>query len=551
MEKRKVAVSSALIVLISVFIINMNIFEVFSQDKLLPHYIKIGLFFDKTAKSTLLLESETFFEVGIFDNDKFIDLFDLDKNKISLKKDEIHSGSGTTDSYHIQVGQDFGDYTKACVFLESLKAENIDVYLYYDGKWKVYTGPYMDKADANQKAQNINADLGYKTDIIRPSDTGVRVVDEEGKIIFLYDSSHEVYFTGKSGEKGIPLVNVEGTKYRGGITAKRLSNSDMTIINKLPLEEYLYGVVPSEMPALWPKEALKAQAVAARGFAVTGLNKYRQFDFNLCTTTSSQVYKGYSGEHTNTNNAVDETKNMVITYNGKLIEPYYHADSGGYTENSENVWTNSLPYIRGVKDDFSSDTPYSNWSVSLGKGDIKNRLADNNIFIGDILDIKTPLVSDGGRVLSLVVHGTEGEATLEKEKSRFVFGLKSSRFTINSENGNNNDIGLAVLSGTGSKPQSIDLKGKHIISHSGTQQIKNVDKISIYNGKRHRNIGEELAGDLTSPNVFIFNGSGYGHGLGMSQYGARNMAVQGFKHDEILAHYYTGIKVEHYENKRF
>ncbi|HZX21469.1 MAG TPA: SpoIID/LytB domain-containing protein, partial [Clostridia bacterium] len=400
-----------------------------------------------------------------------------------------------------------------------------------------------------------------ETSIVKPSGTRVQVTDEKGSIIFMYDSFYEVYFIGKDKGNSVPLVSVEGVSYRGGITAKRLSNSDMTIINKLPLEEYLYGVIPAEMPASWPKEALKAQAIAARGFAITNSNKYKQFDFNLCTTTSSQVYKGYSGEHPNTNRAVDETRDIVITCDGRLIEPYYHSDSGGCTEDSENIWLNRLSYIRGIEDDFSLDTPYSAWSVSFTKHEIKDCLANNNIFIGDILDIKTTSVSDNGRVLSLTIYGTEGETTLEREKSRFVFGLKSNQFAVNSDNGDNDDIGgnkdymeLAVLDGTGSKLRSIDLDDKYVINNNGIYRIKNIGEILIYSGIQYKTVsrGESIRRpNITPSNVFIFDGKGYGHGLGMSQYGARKMAELGYKYDEILTHYYTGVEVEDFGNKGF
>ena len=220
-----------------------------------------------------------------------------------------------------------------------MKFRGIDSYLYYGDDWRVYAGPYKNGSEASKIAENVNRIYHHETNVIKPSNSRVQVIDEKNNIIFIYDSCYEIYFVGKKNGNNVPLVNVEGTDYRGGITAKRLTNSDMTIINKLPLEEYLYGVIPSEMPASWPVEALKAQAIAARGFAVTNFNKYKRFDFNLCTTTYSQVYKGYSGEHPNTNKAVDQTRDMVIFYNGKLVEPYYHSNSCGYTEDSENVWT--------------------------------------------------------------------------------------------------------------------------------------------------------------------------------------------------------------------
>lgn len=557
MRKIKIIIVPMLIALI----VLMNVPNTFSYDKsTIPYNIKIGLFFDKTAKSTLLLESQYGFKVGAFQQDEFINLFDLDENKILLRKDKFYIGQGPSfmeytgaineqanisniqGPYHIQIGQSFTSYSEAYNFLNSLNIENVNSYLSYEKEWKVFSGLYLTESSAKEEADKINESYGYDTKVIYPSTTRVQVINEKGNAIFMYDSSDEIYFTSKDYRGTIPIVNVEGTNYRGAITAKRLSNSDMTIINKLPLEEYLYGVVPGEMPASWPIEALKAQAVAARGFALTNFNKYKQFDFNLCSTTNSQVYKGYTGEHPNTNMAVDETRSKVITYNGTLVEPYYHSNSGGYTEDSENIWSSQLSYIRGVEDKFSLDAPNSTWSVSFTKDEIKKRLANHNIFIGDILDMKITSVSNNGRVLSLVVYGTEGQEIMEKQKSRTVLGLKSSWFSINSNNNTNNESQVMVINGSSSKEESINLTSKHVITADGIYEINDSQRSSIFNGKEYRSIDEEVIENISD--TFVLHGKGFGHGLGMSQYGAKKMAELNYKYDEILTHYYTGVKVE-------
>lgn len=188
-------------------------------------------------------------------------------------------------------------------------------------------------------------------------------------------------------------------------------------------------------------------------------------------------------------------------------------------------------------------------------------MADNNIFIGDILNIETASVSDNGRVLSLVIHGTAGKTTLKKEESRLVFGLKSNQFTVDSDNGDNDDVSgnndyteLAVLSGTSFKPLRVNLNNKYIINNNGIYKIKNTGEILIYSGKQYKSVsrGESIRRpNIIPPNVFIFDGKGYGHGLGMSQYGARKMAELGYKYDEILTYYYTGVEVEDFGNKGF
>lgn len=557
MQKKKIIITLLLISLVLI----MNLSTAFSYDpSAVPDHIKIGLFFGNTAKSTVVLESEFGFSVGVFQQDAFLNLLELNENKILLRKDKAYIRQGldymeyigsindqanlynVEGPYHIQIGQDFTSYDEASNFLSSLNTLNIQGYLSYEDNWKVFAGLYLNESDAQEEASSIAANHGYETKVILPSTTRVQVLNTMGHPILMYDAAEEVYFMGGANADHIPLVSVEGTKYRGGITAKRLSNSDMTVINKLPLEEYLYGVVPGEMPASWHIEALKAQAVAARTFALSNFNKYSQYDFNLCTTTNSQVYKGYSIEHPNANRAIEETKSKVITHNGKLAEAYFHANSGGQTEDSENIWSAALPHIRGVKDEFSLDAPYSTWTETFTMEEIKSKLATHNIFIGDILDMKITATSKNGRVMSLVIYGTEGQEVLEKLRSRTVLGLKSNYYTISSDHGDGIESDVMVINGSGAGAQSVDLKGKYMVTTNGIQEIKSTSNLTIFNGKEYRTVMEERKENPSD--TFTIEGKGNGHGLGMSQYGAKKMAELGYEYDEILTHYYTGVKVE-------
>lgn len=536
MKRRKRILSIAIISLV----LMMNLLQVFSYEKLwIPEYIKVGLFFDRTAKATVAIENSEGIEAGIFYGEEYVSLFELKEKKIALRKD-INDMSGQG-AYHIQIGQDFSSYREADGFLSAVNGVARDGYLAYEGNWKVFAGIYSDENMAEENARQIRS-YGYEAKVVIPSNTRVQVVDGYGNPIFMYDSLQEVYFAGRNSGGSIPTINVEGNNYRGAVTAKRLSNSDMTIINKLPLEEYLYGVVPAEMPATWPLEALKAQAVSARVFTLSNLNKYQQFDFNLCSTTNSQVYKGYGGEHPNTNRAVDETRSVLVTYQGNLIETFYHSNSGGYTESSENVWSTALPYARGVKDDFSLNELHSTWEVSFTKEDIKKQLASNNIFIGDIVDMKIASVSENGRVLSLVIYGTTGQETLEKQRSRTVLGLKSNYFSING-NGFEKESNVAAINSSGIIFDNITLKNKKIVTASGVYDVEDTNNIYISNGREIQGI-QDTPVVRTSSDNFVVLGRGYGHGIGMSQYGAKKMSELGYTFEEILQHYYTGVKVE-------
>ena len=148
----------------------------------------------------------------------------------------------------------------------------------------------------------------------------------------------------KPGKNG--FVSVKGKWYRGEFII--LNNNSLTVINDVPLEQYLLGVVPSEMPSRWNYEALKAQSIAARSYAVANLGKNGSKGYDLKDNTYDQAYGGASAETKNTNRAVSDTKGIVATYDKKVISAYYCASAGGQTQESGDVWTKNLPYIRSV-----------------------------------------------------------------------------------------------------------------------------------------------------------------------------------------------------------
>ncbi|SNS34073.1 stage II sporulation protein D [Anaerovirgula multivorans] len=526
----------------------------------IPMNIEIGLFFQGAAKSTVLLKSNNGFEVGEFLQDEFIPLLDLsDKKDIILRKDSFYIGSGGNyveytgaiienqtniqGPYHVQIGGLFNNRNEATQLIQFLSLGTMEEqpYLVYENGWKVFIGLYVQQEIAQIKANEINDYTGQATTVIPPSITRVQILDLSGRPLFMFDSTENVYFRGVDNKGAVSVVSVEGKNYRGAITAKRLSNSDMSIVNKLPLEEYLYGVVPSEMPALWSLEALKAQAVAVRGYAIANMNRFRNVGFDLCSTTTSQAYGGFDREHPNSNRAVDETHSKVLTYNGELVNAFYHSNSGGYTENSENVWSSTVAYIRGVKDDFSLGHQNSTWTEVLTKSQVKTLLENNNVFVGEVIDLKVTSVSQNGRVLELTVFGTNGQEVFVKERSRTIFGLKSTWFTVNGTGGsagNSNDI---MIRNNTSETNPITLNNKYIISSSGVSQISNPSNIKIYNGTNYR---ETIQSSTVASDSFVFDGKGFGHGLGMSQWGAKKMAEEGYNYVQILTHYYTGTKVE-------
>ena len=147
-------------------------------------------------------------------------------------------------------------------------------------------------------------------------------------------------------------VLVNRKKYRGALTAVMTREKKrLTIVNALPVEEYLYGVVAKEVIPLWPDEAIKAQAVAARSFALYHLDHPQYEGFDIKATDQGQVYGGIEAEHPNTTKLVKATRGVTAVYDGEPIQAFFHSTSGGYTEAAVNVWGKDIPYLQAVKVD--------------------------------------------------------------------------------------------------------------------------------------------------------------------------------------------------------
>jgi len=535
-----------IILVFNLILMNFSNLYTYGSD-FTPEYIKVGLFFSNSQKSILNLKGSM--AIGTYNGNQFTELLNLNQeNNVFVRKDAFYinvngsyveftgdiNSSGNNNvmgPFHVQVANNFNNREQALELINSSSISDNPYLVYEDGSWKVFAGLYTNAELAQNAANAIQLSSGLNATVVSPSPTRVQVLNSSDKVLFMYDSKQELHFKTNS------TINVDGKNYRGSITVKRQSSSDMTVINYLSLEEYLYGVVPREMPASWPREALKAQAVAARSFAIKSYNKYSHLGFNVCNTVNSQVYAGCDGEHPNSNSAVDETRGEVITHNGKIIDVFFHSNSGGQTENSENIWSAVVPYIRGVKDDYSLDTPNSTWNVIYSREKIQSLLEKNNIFVGEVIEIVVTSRSNNGRILTLEVIGTNGKEVMQKQRSRTVLDLKSSWFEVSSGSAPSATV---VRNDSSQAPAS--LNEKHVITSSGITKLNILDNTRVYNGQQYK---EVLSTTITASNGdFVFNGRGFGHGLGMSQHGAKKMAELNKTYDEILTHYYTGVKVE-------
>ena len=258
--------------------------------------------------------------------------------------------------------------------------------------------------------------------------------------------------------------------YRGAVQVIP-DGKQLIAIDRVDLEQYLYSVLGAEMSKDFPAEALKAQAVAARTYALYRSRAATKKLFDVDCTQDSQVYRGLTSEANTTQAAVDATKGQIVTYHGKPILAVFHSASGGHTENVEDIWSDKMPYLRGVPD-YDLGTPGYEWSKTFTASQLSQILKVNQI-----QTIAADRLTQYGSVVSLKVIGDK-EKTLTGSQIRTTLKLRSLRFTIS-----------------------------------------------------------------PTPDGYVFNGRGYGHALGMSQWGAYSMAQQGMTYATILAHYYSGVEL--------
>lgn len=485
---------------------------------------------------------------------------------------QTYSSSITSDilvgCYHVQAPGVFGSFAEASA---AAAQYNGGFAAWINGAYQVRVGSYPSK----EAAEAANSFGGI---VVGTSTYGMSVVKTgSSQILFQYDC-------GESGKLAIQ-PDVTGAvetrtwfsdyKYRGGFQYFRRNGGNLSVVNVVTLEDYVNGVICYEMGREWPLEALKAQAVCARTYVLKNLNKHGSYGFDICTSTGCQVYHGMGslrpdyGPSEISMQAVRETAGMVAKYNGRLAETPYSSSFGGASEDAKNVWgTNTAtehPYLRGVTDPYEADADsrnsLSSWTVSYTAAQLTDRLHGLGLGTGTSVDHLVLTYSPQGNVIQVAVRWANGQSnTISASDIRGRLGVYSIRFTVNgSGTGEGQPAGPSgtdiVINGA-QAPDGLD--GKYVISGSGSvSQIG--EKPYIISGSGSVSALETAgsgggaavpppgAGTVTvSGNSYVFNGGGYGHQIGMSQWGAYAMANRGFRYDEIVTFYFPGLQITHY-----
>jgi len=310
----------------------------------------------------------------------------------------------------------------------------------------------------------------------------------EGKIKIELKDNKAIIFN-KSYKLPVKFVSskcflVNNKIYRGNIIINHCSTGN-NIINELKIEDYLKGILPKEANSSWNLETLKAQAVISRTYALKNLGRHSKEGYDICSKVHCQVYGGASCETKNCNKAVHDTEREVVLYNNELAQTFFHASCGGHTEDPKYVWQwkSATPsYLKGVKDSYCKDNPHKTWTTSFTEKEIREKLIKAGYKVGKIKKISTSGTTTGKAAKEIIIK--HSKRTLKLNSYTF-------RCTIS--------------------PDKI--------------------KSTLITNIKHKS------------KKFTFEGKGWGHKVGLCQWGAKTMGDKNFTYKQILKFYYPGTKI--------
>ncbi len=341
-------------------------------------------------------------------------------------------------------------------------------------------------------------------------------------------------------------------RYRGRLQLL-VRAGQVQVVNHLGIETYLASVVGSEMPHRWPLPALQAQAVAARTYALRQRGKAG--DFDVKATVSSQVYRGVESETPSTIEAVESTRSLVLVHAGRLINAVFHSSSGGATEPSGEVWRNQLPYLVSVAD-HDQHSPVHRWNKRVDNEELRDLFRET----GGVKHLQVLKTSSTGRVRTARVQGPHGSLVLTGRELRKRLGLKSTMVEFELVNGSVESSRVSSTAPTQTASQAVSqaappLMGLWQDSASGPDTTSSRSgRLAALLPPPPPPLPQLNSSDFNRPRLDVregemvleARGQGFGHGVGMSQWGAHGLALQGADFRQMLLHYYRGAEIRPY-----
>lgn len=423
----------------------------------------IGLCYDETAPNEVSFRNlyGRGFLLGSYDEERvFHQETELDASEVVIRPER---------KWHLLFHEVFSDREEALAYALRNGCTAVEL----NGEHRVFYGSFS----YVEEVEYLISTYGF--DGSPWQDDKLGVYTEWGQLLTLLDGGKDVALEPIAEGKAQTLFN--GRNYYGGFLLHRDNNDCFTVINVVDLEDYVKGVIPYEMDAAWPMEALKAQAVCARTYAAYNLNDYEEYGFDLTDDAYSQVYRGTGAADQVTDMAVEQTRGQFIRYHGELCEIYYFSSDGGATEDGANVFDSDRPYLAGKTDPFEEALEFAviKWERLRSREYVTARLREEGYEIGTVVKVE-PEYSELGNVIAMRYVDENGASVrLEDRDCYAILTLDNCRFSVKeTEEG------------------------------------------------------------------FLFTGRGWGHNCGMSQWGAYAMAsVYGCDYRDIICFYFTGAYI--------
>lgn len=600
--------------------------------------VSVGLMYGDNITTGFQCETSDGYTIGeqYLDGDKeFTELWDIDDEVISCTADAnltnndltflIADRARDTDigGYHIEVSCDRYDRDEVEELIDDNERALSKLGLYaipsyiYSG-YAIRVGAFSSYDDAEEYLEDVE-DIFSRMDVyvVKPTSTAVSVIDPYSEeILFEFDNGgdSELGLMAHEDRNGNTYITTPAqNKYDGVFCFKRYDNGDtdgVSLINVIPLEAYVAGVLPYETSNSWLNETLKAFAVTVRSYTLTHLEKHSKYGFDLCQSTECQVYKGAAKINENVMSAVEDTKGEVMTYDGDIVNAYYSSSMGGVTVSAKDAWggVGDYPYLSAVETPWENYMAHDNgfWIVEMTPDELLERLhkAGYDELEDEIEDVEIVELAKNSTYVKTLritdIYGTEVEiTTTDKVRTSLTPYVKSANFVVGrgeveytediivdyvapdydtssdygidygyiniadayvmtSENFDENNGSASVIMTNGGKivsyrKDAFVMTKQNVAAFLGEEYEKYADteeespnyKTEEIEDKSTNEVRYKIAYAEDEDN-FIFVGKGWGHGVGMSQYGALDMAAQGYTSEEILKAYFTDIEIIDY-----
>ncbi|MBQ8509354.1 MAG: SpoIID/LytB domain-containing protein [Clostridia bacterium] len=514
---------------------------------------------------------------------------DANLSKSAMTYSKTSTASKTViGGWHVEIGGEL-DYDGMVSLIELVTPSltELGVYAipsYIDGGWRVRAGHFVSKTLAESCAAKISEKIGgLEMTTVGPTDTGVALVDPERDVIlFEYDDNDETALglTALPAPDGTEAHLVTPAKkqydgifmFRRAITQTGSTTVDgVSLTDVISLADYMKGVLPYEISNSWPLESQKAFAICVRSFTLAGLGRHeKQYQIDMCNTQHCQVYNGCGRVNELVERAVSETAGQVLIYGDEIVTAFYSAVSGGVTVSAEDAWGGAdYPYLQAIETPWEiyTEHPYGKWTAEVSPTELCTYLRDVKGYTqlsGKIVDISIDeLATNSTYVKQITFTDSKGTKvtvkTTDGVRTALAKYVKSANFVVGKGSVECDETTFATeatesyLVRTAKTSLSFpNLGQQYVLTADGTALAPDLSAPSVItqNGTIRAgtvaSITERVTVYAETPSNFIFAGVGYGHGVGLSQWGLKNLAEQGVSATEMLYKYFPVVEVGDY-----